>query len=62
MLLSVVHTHSIPDDYYTHNIPDDDNKIVETLKIEMVSIFGVTIVVYLIKILCGYRNFWKILK
>ena len=37
-------------------IPDDDYKIVETLKIKIISIFGVTIVLYLIKILSGYRN------
>ena len=42
---------------YTHGIPDDDYKIVETLKIKVISIFFVTIVVYLIKILSGYRNF-----
>ena len=41
---------------HTHSVPDDDYKIVETLKIKMISIFGVIIFVYLIKILSGYRN------
>ena len=41
---------------YTHSIRDDDYKIVETLKIKTISIFGVTIVFYLIKILSGYRK------
>ena len=43
--------------HYTHSIPDDDYKIVETLKIKVISIFGVTTVLYLIKILSGYRNY-----
>ena len=35
---------------------DDDYKVVEMLTIKMILIFGVTIVLYLIKILSGYRN------
>ena len=40
-------------------IPDDDSKMVETLKTKMISIIGVTIVVYLLimQILSGYQNF-----
>ena len=41
-------------------IPGNDYKIVETLKIKMISIFGVTIVSNLIKILSGYRNLFPI--
>ena len=38
---------------YTHSIPYNDCKLVETLKIKMLSFFGVTVVLFLIKILRG---------
>ena len=42
--------------HYTHSIPNDEYKIVEMLKIKMISIFGVTMVLCLIKSLINYRN------
>ena len=36
--------------------PDDDFKVVETLRNKMISIFGITIVLYFIKIFSGSRK------
>ena len=44
-MTSVVFFSWIYSSHYTHSIPDDGYKIVETLKIKMISIFRVTIVV-----------------
>ena len=37
---------------------DDDFKVVETLRNKMISIFGITIVLYFIKIFSGSHNYW----
>ena len=47
----------IPERKNNGMIPDDDYKIVETLKIKIISVFGVTVNLYSIKILSSYRNF-----
>ena len=37
--------------------PDDDFKVVEMLRNKMISIFGITIVLYFIKVFSGSRNY-----